>query len=898
MFQNATVSSRSSSSRSGGTTTCGRNSSMPSLPSLRLHQGPPLMVASTSFNPVFRHSDALTSFDASQFVFTDQQHHQKRSDRRQNGHRRHALLRRFNSHDSHTTTTNVNFLNSSNFVSNFNDSSIVSIEDEPGKLNEFESVGYKRRDMETSPENTGDRDLNNKKRQEYNAKDFLERFSLPRVVRVENGEPLLLYRCIDSFTKVQATGFIGKKRKEKMNGNQLFFPEGYCGWFSLTNEKGEKSAIAHSSILQLVREQVCSFLSLQPFTAYAGHNPDPGAEIPGKVQYLKTQVKGGQLFQLRAVFQHKEHLDNGRHSTKSSHVSRSARDKDLANRYAQIISQNNQEFYVPLTTKGEFYETHSSMKARLCFQGLLEKTGPLALDKDCLYKITHLLRRIALPVKVKLLSGPLPPGLPKDFSDTFILEKKIQEPLMVTCTLPSSSDSTQHNISCINLNSGVKLTRSMLGFESENRLFKSQRLQTALAYCHKNVETWYREVRIAPNLQPLSSNNINSIIGNLPQTSSSSSSSRSQQQKLANLEIEDGQESINKKQLITKEVIEKFPKSKKWYKHLVKLGIKSDNPLDKYTEIDEINGLDGMEKIKSIERYKDMSRLIEERFGKRSYNPVKKSASFMFSTKPINLEENSTESKSSPTLLKCQSLDAQIYTIDEPKKQPPPKPERRHSKSNVSDNVSFDFQMCILENDNSLQHDKLIKKEDLNEIKIVENSDNIKPLKKSKPDLIPTLPKNDDNSYITDRLCSEFHVKTKVQKRIITKPNEIKQELTRSNHNTNVKSVVVQVHNEISKTKMLKKLKGPEIDDIPYSQVADEIREDRSGEKKIPDENIYAEICENSNDTCDRKQICQCKRTKKNCTNKSSEYCYVKLGSNGDSVTQSDSDEAIYNTLR
>lgn len=75
-----------------------------------------------------------------------------------------------------------------------------------------------------------------------------------------------------------------------------------------------------------------------------------------------------------------------------------------------------QEYYVPLTTKGEFYEIHSSMKARLCFQGLLDKTGPLALDKDCLYKISHLLRRVALPVKVKLMAGPLPAGLPKDLA--------------------------------------------------------------------------------------------------------------------------------------------------------------------------------------------------------------------------------------------------------------------------------------------------------------------------------------------------------------------------------------------------------------------------------------------------------------------------------------------------
>lgn len=79
-----------------------------------------------------------------------------------------------------------------------------------------------------------------------------------------------------------------------------------------------------------------------------------------------------------------------------------------------------QELYVPLTTKGEFYETHSSMKAKLCFPGLLDKTGPLALDRDCLYKVTHLLRRVALPLKVKLLAGPLPAGLSKDFTGKFL----------------------------------------------------------------------------------------------------------------------------------------------------------------------------------------------------------------------------------------------------------------------------------------------------------------------------------------------------------------------------------------------------------------------------------------------------------------------------------------------
>jgi hypothetical protein len=110
----------------------------------------------------------------------------------------------------------------------------------------------------------------------------------------------------------------------------------------LTNERGEKSAVVHTSILQLVREQVCSFVSMQPFTAYATQTADL-TDGSGKVQYLKTQARAGQLFQLRAVFQHRERLDGGgKNSTRSSRISRTARDKDLANRYAQLVSQNNQ----------------------------------------------------------------------------------------------------------------------------------------------------------------------------------------------------------------------------------------------------------------------------------------------------------------------------------------------------------------------------------------------------------------------------------------------------------------------------------------------------------------------------------------------------------------------------
>lgn len=186
MFPNATVSSRSSSSRSANS--CSRNSSMPSL-RMRNPLSP-----KTSFNPLFRHSDALTSFDASHFMFQEQ-----RRERRS----KHPVLRRYNSHDSHA---------------NFEESKGSTSESARSR------ASYSTPET-TSPESTGDRG----RHQELEARDFLEKYSLPRVVRVAGGEPLLLYRCFDSFTKVQARGLIGKRGKEKADTNILHFPEGYSG---------------------------------------------------------------------------------------------------------------------------------------------------------------------------------------------------------------------------------------------------------------------------------------------------------------------------------------------------------------------------------------------------------------------------------------------------------------------------------------------------------------------------------------------------------------------------------------------------------------------------------------------------------------------------------------------
>ncbi|GLV36638.1 B4 [Carabus blaptoides fortunei] len=790
--------------------------------------------------------------------------------------RRKSHLRRYHSHDSQ-----ANFGESSG---ESKDNSPDSTQDRVGSRSAPDSAAG------SSPESTGDRG----KRQEYEVKDFLDRYSLPRVVRVTGGEPMLLYRCFDNFTKVQARAIAGRRGKEKTESQILHFPEGYPGWFSLINDKGERCALMHSTLLHLVREQVCSFLSLVSFTAYTAHPPDPTDALP-RIQYLKTVVRAGQVFRLRAVFQHRDKPEAGRHSTRSDRMSsRSARDRDLANRYAQLIDINNQELYAPLTTKGEFYEIHSSTKARLCFPGMLDKTGPLALDKDCLYRLAHLLRRVHLPIKVKLMSGPLPPGLPKDFPDTFILDSKFQEPLLVTCTLPASSDNSAHEISCINISSKLKLTRSMLGFDSEYKLFKSQRLQGALSHCHKNVEQWYRQVRVAPNIKP--EPRPPKIIDSgdfCPGCRKSKKSCNGRCEIIIKYNSQPKDEEIRRytehtnieRQLITKEVLEKFPKPKK-------CNIRDPN-------------VDGCEKVRSIDRYKDMSKLIEEKFGKKQYNPVKKSASFMFSTKRIDLEETPMKNKGDPSLLKCQSLDAQLCLADASNinKKHGMRVGRKRG-SDVSESFSHEFQMCILDNEkgfidnvpksqgHSLKDlrslNMVITEIDLDEIAAATSITN----KPAQPDLIPA---QNENSFITERLCSEFHVKTKVQKKSVSKHNIIHTSSKVVQKSDQVH--VVQVHSTVNHSVQNRAL--PVVDDLPYSHVVDEVRRPCTARTTSESENVYAEICDSKTRCkCPTDDRCAC--AKRHGTADAAEYCYVKLGSNGDSITQSSDDdiEAIYNTLR
>lgn len=63
-------------------------------------------------------------------------------------------------------------------------------------------------------------------------KEFVDKFSLPRVVKFEGEDrPVLLYRVLEAHRRVEAVPLAGKKGK--LVGKPLYIPDSYDGEFLL-----------------------------------------------------------------------------------------------------------------------------------------------------------------------------------------------------------------------------------------------------------------------------------------------------------------------------------------------------------------------------------------------------------------------------------------------------------------------------------------------------------------------------------------------------------------------------------------------------------------------------------------------------------------------------------------
>ncbi|CAH2231726.1 jg14308 [Pararge aegeria aegeria] len=525
------------------------------------------------------------------------------------------------------------------------------------------------------------------------------------------------------------------------------------------------------------------------------------------------------------------------------------------------------------------------------------------------------------------------------------------------------------------LNSNIKVRRTQLGFENEKRMFLSARLQKALTFCQLNVDNWIRQISYANStvvskaktaedlikedhepvkfekekkftLQGLKLDptrlfgKSDKVLKEIPDETEGSIIFLSKNElEHMNYDVysddegkddksEEKAESehfASEKMHVFREDTEK--KKGNWFKNL-KLLKSTEKLNDKITAIE--NGekyrdikdpFDPLaEKHSSIERYQDMAKLIEDRFGAFRKNDGTAEKSHSYKSLTTSSSEMGTSQCSSshkkPVLTKSVSVQTGMpdgsFTEEEDSGI-----NMKHGRKNLSvDQINYCGSM---ESDSS--SGRKLKSLDENMLKkssATKSSTNLERRQRIQPDLIPekamvksesynqiqsceeinmfgagSLYNDNDfeinykqHSFITEKLCSEFHVKTK---RVLSKstsnllhPKKASDKKETNNSNSmptktsNESDKLVNFRKKIDKPRAptpksdvedsvpvdiseeepqiqkklrrsissIQKRKLPVIEDLPYGQVADAVHlEEEKIDTDSSSDNIYAEIC-------------------------------------------------------
>ncbi|XP_011049219.1 PREDICTED: uncharacterized protein LOC105142974 [Acromyrmex echinatior] len=331
-------------------------------------------------------------------------------------------------------------------------------------------------------------------------REFLDRFSLPRVVRVEGagGRPILLYKQQQRSLRVTATLLMHRYRHDVKVGPEIVIPEGYPGWFSVvSSNSGTGNARVYRRVGALVRAGVPAFLLAKPLRAYTlTHSKMENGNL--RAHYTKTTVRAGEVLRLTAVFQdtRRAPVTSGVSGIVSEGKCSRSSERD---QYAQCLDSHGHELFAPLSARGEFYAT--------CQSGSLD-TGSDAV----LYRVHQLARR-DLPLRVRLVAGPLPIPLPRDYSGLMQLENANRGPIVLGCAVPLMPERPLPNTTVPELLELVatgptapRVKRARLGCPSEARLLASPKMQRLLSACRRALDQRATEPRVAPP-KPTSNNN-------------------------------------------------------------------------------------------------------------------------------------------------------------------------------------------------------------------------------------------------------------------------------------------------------------------------------------------------------------------------------------------------------
>ncbi|XP_058061320.1 uncharacterized protein LOC131211744 [Anopheles bellator] len=331
------------------------------------------------------------------------------------------------------------------------------------------------------------------------------------------GDLFLLYRYMKGYKSYHV--FNTKASTNRKKGYKI--PQDFPGYFSFINEKGAASATVYTTIVQLVRDQVYKFLSLENLAAYTESHAD---NFSHKAHYVKATAKAGQVYRLLAVFQdgdHKtasaSHKDTTSSLTSERHIG--GREKERG-KYAQLLDDNRQIYYVSLSAKGKFYEIEQHSAPVLQKPGCggagfghhhhqqqngggtnnthNSNNNPLQnrkreLSRDCVHRIGFIMQSdVSLPLNLRLISPQN--GLPSTVPEYVTIAKCSEENFLIACPLDEQQLTSTLTLTKLHLAPQMKFAKCTMGFESEQHMLLNPNVQTVLKFCQFNCDNFLRIV--------------------------------------------------------------------------------------------------------------------------------------------------------------------------------------------------------------------------------------------------------------------------------------------------------------------------------------------------------------------------------------------------------------------
>lgn len=512
-----------------------------------------------------------------------------------------------------------------------------------------------------------------------------------------------------------------------------------------------------------------------------------------------------------------------------------------AGRYAQLLNENRQVIYVSLTSKGKFYEiedgksNHGSLQRSQSLDPNANNKSIGAKPKqefaECVHRITNIVPVDSeLPITVRFIAGQQ--GCVNAIPESITIAKVSIENCIIACPIEEPEARSPLHLRKLIVSPEMRLIKCFLGFENEVKMFSNQNVQNILKYCQFNCDNFTKMVdveHIAIVKHATVNGTKHKVEGlkilrplNFPKLLRREKSMIAHEKEdsiiflskndLENMESKDT--ANDQSTSVINEKMKVFQSTKKkWFRN-AKSSAKDNTNLE----------TDLQNKRMSLDRYQDMSKLLQERFGGDvkidGKNEIRANSEIGVDPRRATIDSSELRHKS----ISMQDVDS------------------RSEYSTKPDLVNIDFvPQCPSTQDNSA-----------NTSEIIDNC-------QASDEEATMVSFTNQKSFITEKLCSEFHVKTKNHSKSSSNLQHLLHFSVPQKMNVHeTKKIPTDSHHS---DKAIKSIDFASMvsttcidDDLPYSSVRDSlvyqphVEDDaltmnNNDANPSNSENIYAEIC-------------------------------------------------------